>query len=121
MPNFRPLSATKFINDASLVSYWPLDGNSNDAKGSNNGTDTSVTYGTSYVPYVNFGQGANYNGSAYTDIGNPAGLQLSSFTYFFGLKHQWLDRVNLLVIQIIIHPWLFQAHQLVYLLESYME
>ena len=41
---FRPLSATKFINDANLVSYWKLDGNSNDSKGSNNGTDTGMSY-----------------------------------------------------------------------------
>ena len=31
-----------------LVSYYKLDGNSNDAVGSNNGTDTSITYDNAY-------------------------------------------------------------------------
>lgn len=31
-----------------LVSYWKLDGNSNDSVTTNNGTDTDITYGTSY-------------------------------------------------------------------------
>ncbi len=29
-----------------LVSYYKMEGNSNDFWGTNNGTDTSVTYGT---------------------------------------------------------------------------
>lgn len=56
MSQFRPLSETKFINDANLVSYWKLDGNSNDSKGSNNGTDTSISYVTGQ-----FGQCAEFN------------------------------------------------------------
>lgn len=64
MPKLRPLSQTKFINDANLVSYWPLDGNSNDSKGSNNGTDTAITYNASYAVQSNFGQGASFNGSS---------------------------------------------------------
>lgn len=47
MPNFRPLSETKFINDANLVSYWKLDETSGatatDVKGTSNGT-MSGTY-----------------------------------------------------------------------------
>ncbi len=31
-----------------LVAYWKLDGNSNDSVGSNNGTDTNITYNSSY-------------------------------------------------------------------------
>ena len=31
-----------------LVSYWKFEGNSNDELGGNNGTDTSITYGSSY-------------------------------------------------------------------------
>ena len=41
MPKFRPLSETKFINDANLVAYYPLDGNSTDVKNGYNGTDTN--------------------------------------------------------------------------------
>ncbi len=40
------------------VAYWKLDGNSNDAVGSNNGTDTGITYSTSDGK---INQGANFN------------------------------------------------------------
>lgn len=51
-----------------LVSYYNMQGNSNDYFGSNNGTDTSVTYGTAYGK-VN--EGGNYNGStSYSSMGN---------------------------------------------------
>jgi len=43
-----------------LVSYWKLDGNSTDSVGSNNGTDTSITYGTAYGK---INQGADFNGT----------------------------------------------------------
>ena len=59
--NNRPLSQTRFSGDTSLVSYWKLDGNSNDSKGSNNGTDTAVTYG---IQYGVFNQGASFNGTS---------------------------------------------------------
>jgi len=32
-----------------LISYWKLDGNSTDSVGSNNGTDTSVSYFTGLI------------------------------------------------------------------------
>ena len=48
------LADTSLFSDANLVSYYKLEGNSNDSKGSNNGTDTSVDYGTAYGK---FGQG----------------------------------------------------------------
>lgn len=54
-------SYPSLLNDANLVSYWRLEGNSNDSKGSNNGTDTNITYGASYGK---FGQGASLNGSS---------------------------------------------------------
>ena len=44
-----------------LVSYWKLDGNSNDSVGSNNGSDTNITYGTSYGK---INQGALFNGTS---------------------------------------------------------
>lgn len=43
-----------------LVSYWKLDGNSNDSVASNNGTDTSITYSSGNGKIV---QGAGFNGS----------------------------------------------------------
>ena len=55
-----PLQATPLINDPSLVSYWPFEGNSTDWKGSYNGSDTSITYSTSYG---RFGEGAYFDGS----------------------------------------------------------
>jgi hypothetical protein len=43
-----------------LISYWKLDGNSNDAVGSNNGTDTDITYSSGNGKIV---QGAGFNGT----------------------------------------------------------
>lgn len=40
------LSQTTLFSDSTLKAYWPMDGNSNDAKGSNNGTDSSMSYST---------------------------------------------------------------------------
>jgi hypothetical protein len=56
---FRPLSQTKFINDANLLAYWSMDGNSNDSKGSFNGTDTNVSYVAG-----KFGSASSYNGTS---------------------------------------------------------
>jgi hypothetical protein len=50
-----------------LVSYWNMQGNSNDYWGTNNGTDTSVSYGTSYGKVA---QGASFNGSNSTIVTN---------------------------------------------------
>lgn len=52
---------TTLFNDANLVSYYRLEGNSNDAKDGNNGTDTSITYNSGNGK---FGQGAGCNGSS---------------------------------------------------------
>jgi hypothetical protein len=58
--------------DTGLVSYWKFEGNSNDFFGTNYGTDTSVTYGTSYGKV---GQGGNYAGSGYSSMGNVLGFE----------------------------------------------
>lgn len=55
------LLLTPLFNNAGLVSYWPLNGNSNDAKGASNGTDTNITYSVANGKY---NQGAGYNGSS---------------------------------------------------------
>lgn len=43
-----------------IVAYYKLDGNSNDSVGTNNGTDTAITYS---VANGKINQGAGYNGS----------------------------------------------------------
>lgn len=59
-----------------LVSYYKLDSNSNDNYGSNNGTDTSITYISGKV-----NNAGSYNGTTSKSIiGNPANLRLSTGT-----------------------------------------
>lgn len=55
MANSVELYTHPLFNKPSLISYWRMEGNSNDSKGSNNGTDTSITYNTGNGK---FGQGA---------------------------------------------------------------
>ena len=55
------LFATSLYNDASLVSYYRMEGNSNDSKGTNNGVDTSISYSTGNGK---FNQGAGFNGTS---------------------------------------------------------
>ncbi|NTW31658.1 MAG: LamG domain-containing protein [Bacteroidetes bacterium] len=71
----QELLSTPLYNDANLVSYYRLEGNSNDAKGSNNGSSSNVTFGNSYGK---FGQGASLNGtSSYIDNGTNSSLNIS--------------------------------------------
>jgi hypothetical protein len=67
------------FNDANLVSYWRMEGNSNDSKGGNNGTDVGMSYGTSYGKY---GQGGYFasGGQHYFYLSNAVPLQLNTFT-----------------------------------------
>lgn len=51
---------TPFFPSSSLVLYYQCEGNSNDSKGSNNGTDTSITYSIANGKY---NQGAGFNGT----------------------------------------------------------
>ena len=57
-----------------LVFYTRLEGNSNDLKGSNNGTDTAITYS---VANGKIGQGAGFNGTtsiiSFGNTGIPTG------------------------------------------------
>ena len=57
----RELINLSLYNDANLIAYYRFEGNSNDTKGSYNGTDTSMSYGSSYGK---FGQGAYWPGGA---------------------------------------------------------
>lgn len=51
------LYSTPLFNDASLISYYRMEGNSNDAKSSNNGSDSSMSYSTTSGK---FGEGASF-------------------------------------------------------------
>lgn len=72
----QELYSTSLFNDANLQSYWRLEGNSNDAKGAINGTDTSIVYSASYGKFNqgilvntstgNINLGNNYNMTAST-------------------------------------------------------
>lgn len=65
-----------------LVSYYKLDSNSNDSFGSNNGTDTSVSYVSGKVSNA-----ASFNGtSSKTIVGNPANLQLTNVSISTWIK-----------------------------------
>lgn len=52
---------TTLFNDANLIHYYRFEGNSNDSKGTVNGVDTSMGYGT-ITGF--FGQGGSFNGSS---------------------------------------------------------
>jgi RHS repeat-associated protein len=59
-----------------LISYYPMEGNSNDYNNSNNGTDTSMSYGSTYGK-VN--EGASFNGtSSYISITSASGIPTGS-------------------------------------------
>ena len=55
------LYTTSLFSDPSLKHYYRLEGNSTDAKGSLNGSDTAITYSTANGK---FGQGAGMNGTS---------------------------------------------------------
>jgi hypothetical protein len=55
------LRYTSLYNDANIVSYWEMEGNSTDSKGLNSGSDTTITYGAANGKYA---QGALFNGSS---------------------------------------------------------
>lgn len=63
------------FSDPTLVSYYRFEGNSNDSKSSNNGSDTSVTYNAGNGKY---GQGAGGDGSATHIIYSGTGLNIAA-------------------------------------------
>lgn len=77
------LYSSSLFSDSSLVSYYRMEGNSNDSKGSNNGTATGITFGTGNGK---FGQGAGFNGSGYINLGNPSSLNLGQMSLAFWLQ-----------------------------------
>jgi hypothetical protein len=69
------LIGTPLYSDPSLISYWRFEGNAVDSKGSNNGSATNISYGSSYGK---FGQGASCSGSSTIAIQDAAVLDPSS-------------------------------------------
>jgi hypothetical protein len=63
----------------SLVSYWKFAGDSTDFWGSNNGTDHSMTYGSSFGT----GENAIFSGSGYIGITQITGANLSFWGWFY--------------------------------------
>jgi len=66
-----------------IISYWKLDGNSNDAVGSSNGTDTAITYS---VPNGKINEGAGYNGTTSKITGSIA-QPTSAYTVSMWIKN----------------------------------
>jgi hypothetical protein len=87
VPNALALTKAFQVNTASggslttgLVSYYNMQGNSNDYWGTNNGTDTSVSYGTSYGKVA---QGALFAATSKISIPSQTVFNLqSSFSIF---------------------------------------
>lgn len=80
------LYLTSLFSDSTLISYYRFEGNSTDSKGGHNGTDSGVTYGTSYGK---FGQGAAFsNGSINTGSWNiPTSFTVSGWVYLNNLAN----------------------------------
>jgi hypothetical protein len=79
LANYSPL-----YNDANLKHYYPLDGNSNDAKGSVNGTDVNVTYNAAYGK---FGQGASFAGNGVINFSTTDGdFPVTASTWWCWIK-----------------------------------
>jgi hypothetical protein len=57
-----------------LVSYWKMDNNWNDSKGSNDGTATGASFAT--ARYGTFA--GTFDGSSYVDVGSDSSLDLTS-------------------------------------------
>lgn len=77
MPTPTALSEIPILlNDPSIISYWPLDGNANDAVGSNNGTVTNGTFSASHGV---FGQGLYLPGTGGSQVsfGSSASLAMA--------------------------------------------
>lgn len=84
-----------------IISYWKLDGNSNDAASSNNGTDTDVTYSAGNGK-INSGAGFN-NSTSKIVIADAAALKPTGhFTVTFWAKTSDSDAVN--------YPTVFQSY-----------
>lgn len=76
---------TTLLGDANIVSYYKLDGNANDEKGTNNGTGTDMTYSAANGK---FGQGGIFNGSTSRIQANDSASLSITGNYTFNL---WIN------------------------------
>lgn len=81
----KEIFSSRYYNDSALVSLWRFEGNSTDSKGSNNGTDTAITYNASYGK---FGQGALFNGT--TSV-----IQCPYLNYSTGTISLWFNATSI--------------------------
>lgn len=58
-----------------LISYWKMEGNSNDSVGSNNGTDTNISYGLSTGKILQGAALTAQTSGGGIDVGNAADLR----------------------------------------------
>lgn len=79
-------SIPTLLTDASLVSYWRFEGNSNDSKSTNNGTDTAMSYtGGKYGLSGNFNGTTSFISVADNAALSPASMTLSVWVFFKAL------------------------------------
>ncbi len=91
------LVLTSLFNDANLVSYWRLQGNSTDSKGSNNGSDTNITYSDGNGK---FGQGAGFNGSSSViDVTDSASLSLTGHMTIIAWVKPTVNNANMGIVE----------------------
>lgn len=65
------LYSTPLFIDANLQAYYRMEGNSNDSKNSNNGTDSNMAYAA-----AKYGQGASFNGTtSVVTVANHSSIQ----------------------------------------------
>lgn len=76
-----PLVPQPVTLQTALQAYYKLDGNSTDSIGSNNGTDTNITYNTGKI-----NQGAIFNGTSKIQIPNSQTFNFVEFTISGWLK-----------------------------------
>ncbi len=80
----QELFTTPLFNDANLQDYYRMEGNSNDAKGIRNGSDTSMSYSSGNGK---FGQGGGFNGSSSKiDLGSAPFTGTGDFTVTSWIK-----------------------------------
>lgn len=76
-----------------IISYWKLDGNSNDSVTTNNGTDTDITYNSGNGKII---QGAGFNGT--TSVINFGNVLGATFTSAFSVSF-WVNYIDLVIAQ----------------------
>jgi len=83
LDNWNRVLKDMALKDRHIVAAYNFEGNSNDSAGSNNGTDTNITYGTSYGK---IGKGASFNGTAYIILSNKTLISATSYTIGYWFK-----------------------------------